>query len=41
VIVGGIEKDRTEVNFPWQLAGIMTAVRRLPNALYDRAMQLK
>lgn len=37
VMVAGIRAGRSEVNFPWQLAGIMQAVRRLPNSVYDRA----
>ena len=37
IIVSGIRAGKTEVNFPWQLASLMRAVRRLPNAVYDRA----
>lgn len=37
IMVQGIKAGRSEVNFPWQLAGIMTAVRRFPNLLFDRA----
>lgn len=37
IMVQGIQAERAEVNFPWQLVGIMNAVRRLPNAVYDRA----
>lgn len=37
IMVQGIKAGRSEVNFPWQLAGIMKAVRRIPNAVYDRA----
>jgi short-subunit dehydrogenase len=36
IILRGIAARRTEVNFPWPLAGFMALVRLLPNFVYDR-----
>jgi short-subunit dehydrogenase len=36
LILRGIAARRSEVNFPWQTALAMAAVRRLPNVAFDR-----
>jgi len=38
-ILDAIRARRREYVFPWQMAVLMGVVRRLPNALYDAAMQ--
>ncbi len=39
VVVDGLERRRAQIDFPWQLAFIMRAVRRMPLWLYDRALR--
>jgi short-subunit dehydrogenase len=36
IISRGIAARRSEVNFPWPIAGFMALVRLLPNSIYDR-----
>lgn len=38
IAVDGILRGRRQVNFPWQLALAMRAVRRMPGWLYDRVV---
>ena len=39
LIVRRLRRGPREINFPWQLALIMRAVRRFPNVIYDWALK--
>ena len=39
IIADGLERRRTEINFPWQMAFLYWLARQIPNFLYDRLMQ--
>lgn len=36
IMATGLEKRRSDITFPWQMAVVMYVARRLPNWLYDR-----
>lgn len=38
IIADGLQKRRSDITFPWQMALVMVLLRRLPNCLYDRIM---
>ncbi|MCH2210244.1 MAG: SDR family NAD(P)-dependent oxidoreductase [Fuerstiella sp.] len=38
LLVQGMIKGKSEINFPWQLVTIMKFAQRLPNRLFDRAV---
>ena len=40
IIVKGLLKGKSEVNFPWQMICLMKFVRWVPNWLYDRVIAM-